>query len=110
MSSEQTNPSQRSERVFKTLLDEGGETTTWLASSYSEQDIRDEWDYLFENPKVKLREIWIRQRPTSPEELADEDQLYDLFGDWEMNGIDTSAVPEFVPQGTPGAHRYWTVD
>lgn len=95
---------------FETLVDDGGCTTAWLADAWTEEEIHDEYSWLFEEPPVRLREVWIRGRWTTPEELGDDDRLYDLFGDWETNGIDTSAVPEYVKPDTPGAHRYWTID
>ena len=92
------------------LVDEGGSATSWLASAYDPATIRDEWDWLFEDESDRLEEIWFTCRPTTPEELADEDFVYDEFGDVEMNGVDTSTVYSRVPPNTPGAHRYWTVD
>lgn len=91
------------------LYDENGQTTCWLASAYSPRDIRDEWDYLFENG-AKLHEIWFSVRWTTPEELSDEDWLYYQFGDVEMNNVNTSTVYTHVKADTPGAHRYWTTE
>lgn len=91
------------------LVDDAGRTTSWLASAYSREDIRDEWDYLFENG-AKLREVWFSVRLALAEELADEDWVYEQFGDVEMNGVDTTQVYDHAKANVPGAHRYWTTE
>lgn len=91
------------------LIDDGGSTNCWLASAWSVEDIKYEWDYLFENGQ-ELRECWYRFRPTTPEELANEDFLYETFGDHEMNGVVTDTVCIPCKADVPGAHRYWTTD
>lgn len=91
------------------LYDEGARVTSWLAASYTPEQIREEWDYEFENG-AQLHEIWMTIRWTTPEELADEDVVFDLFGDVEMNNVDTSVVYLRARAETPGAHRYWTVE
>jgi hypothetical protein len=87
------------------LVDENGETNCWLASAYSAEDVRDEFEHGGE-----LHEVWFRPRWTSVEESADEGLLYDLFGDHEMNGVDTTVVYDRAKSGSPGAHRYWTTE
>lgn len=90
------------------LYGEAGGVTSWLASCYSPAEIRDEWDYLFENG-AKLSEVWLTLRWTTPEELANGDWMFDQFGDVEMDGTDTSVVYTPVKAGTTGAHCFWTV-
>jgi hypothetical protein len=90
------------------LHEEGGSVCAWLASSFSPENILEEWDYLFENDGSKLYDEWYCFRPTTPEELADEDVLYDLFGDWENDGMDTSTVYDHCRPDREGAVKYWT--
>lgn len=95
---------------FNTVVSEGGCTTAWLTSAWTRQEIAEEYEWLNIDP-ARLGEIWFACRWTTPEELADPDRLYDLFGcDPERAGIDTSVVIWRVPAGSPGAHRYWTTD
>jgi hypothetical protein len=92
------------------MSEEGGRTEWWLASSWSVEDICDpegEWEYLELTPE-KLREEWFAFRWTTDEERANEDWLYDQFGDWEYNGFDTSMLHWRVKPDTPGAFKYWT--
>jgi hypothetical protein len=91
------------------LCDEQGQTSHWLASAYSQGEVRHEWDYLFENGE-RLHEVWMLVRLSTPEELADEDWVYEQFGDVEMNGVDTAQVYDLVAPGTPGAVRYWSTE
>lgn len=92
-----------------TLIGEDGMENCWLAAAYSEADIRSEWDYLFEDG-AKLYVTWFRPRPTTSEELANEDVLYDLFGDWEMTGVLTDVVYDRAKPNASGAHRYFTTE
>lgn len=90
-----------------TLSDEGGQTISWLASTWSKQDIIEEEDWRELTPD-KLHEIWMWCRWTTDEEQADPDRLYDLFGDYE--GIDTTVVYRRGQPHEPGAHMYWTTE
>lgn len=92
-----------------TLCDEIGRTNHWLATAYAPEEIRDEWDYLFENGEP-LHEVWMLVRLATSEELANEDWVYEQFGDVEMNGVDTSQVYDRVKADTPGAIRYWSTE
>lgn len=91
------------------LCDENGQTTSWLSAAYSPEEIRDEWDYLFENG-AELHEIWFSVRWATAEELADEEWLYYQFGDVEMNSVDTTTVYAHAKADSLGAHRYWTTE
>lgn len=97
-----------SPRPGDTLVNEGGETAYWLEAAYSEADIRNEWDYLFESG-AELERVWLLPRWTTPEERADPDRLYDLFGD-EREDMSTEVAYEMVKPGTPGAHVYLTTE
>ncbi len=92
------------------LQEEGGSIVAWSADCYGPEDILLEWDYMFESGEVRLYDEWYALRPTTPEELADEDLLYDLFGDWEMEGTDTSTVYNVSPPERAGAFKFWTVN
>jgi hypothetical protein len=106
--------SQQSERPKpgSTLANEGGETAYWLAADYSVEDITDEWDHLFDEIPVERRlgQCWLRPRWTTAEERADEDRLYDLFGDFEDSGCDTSVAYEMAKPNAEGGHLYWTTE
>ena len=94
------------------LYDEGGNACWWLASAWTKEEICDpdgEWDYLELTPD-KLHEQWHVCRWTTPEELANEDWVYDQFGDVEMNPVDTSVVYWHCKPDTPGAVLYWTTE
>jgi len=91
------------------LFDEGGETAYWLASAYSPDDIRDEWDYLFDETDLELIEVWFTVRLTTPEELADPEQLYELFGENHEDQQTDKVYEGFERPGIPGAHRYWSI-
>jgi hypothetical protein len=91
------------------LCDESGQTNHWRADAYSPDDIHDEWDYLFESAE-QLHEVWLRVRLSTPGELADEDWVYEQFGDVEINGADTAQVYDRVKASTPGAHLYWSTE
>lgn len=96
-----------------TLIDEGGSTNCWLVSSWSLNDIRFEWDYMFcpYTPLAdQLTEIWFRPRWTTSDELADEDFLYETFGDHDGHRCSIEVVYEQAKPRSPGAHRYWTSD
>lgn len=86
-------------------------TAYWLDSSWSFDDIADEWDWLFEDssPRERLGEIWLRPRWTTDAERADPDALYDLFG-VDREDVDTSVYYEQAKPGSPGAYRYWTTE
>lgn len=91
----------------ETLTDEGGCTTSWCAADWTKERICEEHDWLDLTPE-KLTDVWMGCRWTTPEELADEDELSLLFGDHESNGIDTSVVYWVAKPNAPGAHLYWT--
>ena len=96
-----------------TLVDEGGATNCWLDADWSFDDIRYEWDWMFDEGRPvedQLNEIWFSLRWASAEQRADEDLMFDLFGDHELNGVDTSVIYTQVKPGTAGAHKYWTSD
>lgn len=100
-------------KPHSTLQDEGGSTRYWLDADWSFKDIEDEYPWLFEDAPASaatLGEVWYRPRWTTPAERADEDVLYDLCGDYEMTGCDTSVVYEDARPGSPGAVRYWTTE
>lgn len=99
-------------KAFDRLFDESGCVIDWLASAWSIEDIANEWDWLFENKPASevLGERWYRFRWTTPEELADKDLLFYLFGDYEMSGADTSVVCCLAAPESPGTHRYWTTE
>jgi hypothetical protein len=93
------------------LYGESGSASTWLDADWKFEDIRYEWDWLFDHRPMEeqLKEIWFRMRATTQAERDDPDALYDLFGDcWE--DLDISYAYEQVKPGTEGAHKYWTVD
>jgi hypothetical protein len=95
-----------------TLVGESAETAYWLDSAYSLEDIAIEWDYLFEEIPMaeRLGEVWLRPRWTTPIERADPERLYDLFGDFEDSGCDTSVVYDLAKPNSEGVHRYWTTE
>lgn len=93
----------------ETLSDEGGQTTSWLASDWSKADIIEDQDWRELEP-ADLHETWMGCRWTTGDELADPDRLYELFGDYEMNGTDTSVVYWRAKPGAANAHRYWTTE
>jgi len=82
------------------LFDEGGETAYWLASAYSPDDIRDEWDYLFDETDLELIEVWFTVRLATPDEL---------FGGNHEDQQTDKVYEGFERPGIPGAHRYWGI-
>ena len=96
-----------------TMSDEGGGPLAWLADAYSIEDIIEEYDYLNLTPE-KLHEQHYAARWTTEKERADPDVLYDLFGDYEYGGYDTSIYywrvpPDWKPknQYAQGPFRYY---
>lgn len=94
-----------------TLNDESGSARYWLDSSWSFEDIENEWDWLFEDSSAEeqLGEIWLRPRWTTDAERADPDVLYDLFG-CDPEVVDTTVYYDTAKPGSPGAVRYWTTE
>lgn len=84
-----------------------GQTVSWLASAWTKEDIIEEWDWL-ELTLDSFDEAWFACRWTTDKERADENTLYDLFGDFE--DIDTSVYYWQAESNTPSAHLYWTID
>ncbi|HEY1690082.1 MAG TPA: hypothetical protein VGF95_14600 [Solirubrobacteraceae bacterium] len=91
------------------LCDECGCREAWLVDGAMLSDIiEDVWDHL-DDSTFEIVRAYYRLRWTTPEELADEDKLYDLFGDHEMSGIDTSVVYEEVTkdhEDDPDVHLF----
>lgn len=102
-------PNERDYVPADTLQDEGGDTNCWLATSYSKADVMAEWDWKFENGEV-LDEIWFLVIPTTPEQRADEDWLYDQFGTSDPSECDFTYLYRRAKPETAGAHRYWTTE
>jgi hypothetical protein len=84
-----------------------GQTISWLASAWTREDIIEEYDWM-ELDFDSFNETWYACRWTTNEELADDDKLYDLFGDFDT--IDTSVYYWQVNSDSLGAYLYWTVD
>lgn len=93
-------------RPHDCLVDEGGAPMSWLASAWDKQDIIEEWDWLDLIPEG-LSEEWWACRWTTPEERADPDALYDLFGA-DADTVDTSVYYWRAVPGASGAHLYWS--
>jgi hypothetical protein len=91
------------------LVDENGSTNCWLVSAWTEAQIRDEWDWLFENGE-NLHEVYYRFRWVTPKELEDEYFLYDQFGDHELSGVGTDVVCIRCKADAVGAWLYWTTE
>lgn len=92
------------------LCDEGGTPRWWLASAWSKDDIKAEYDYDEDWTDDTLKESWHVCRWTTPEERADEDWCYEQFGDIEETGVSTDVVYYSCKPETPGAHKYWTTE
>jgi hypothetical protein len=84
-----------------------GQASSWLSSAWTREAIIEEWDWMELDPEG-FQETWYACRWTTDEERADDDKLYDLFGEFE--DIDTSVYYWQVASDAPGAHLYWTVD
>jgi len=92
------------------LYDESGYPCWWLASAWSKEDIIEEYDYHGNMTPESLRESWHVCRWTTPEERANEDWLYDHFGDYEDTGVSIDVVYSSCKPDTPGAVLYWTTE
>jgi hypothetical protein len=92
-----------------TLSDEGGQTISWLASAWSKQDIIED-EFWRELTPESLHEQWLGCRWTMDAERANPAELYDMFGDYELSGADTSVVYYPAEADSFGAHRYWTTE
>lgn len=92
------------------LCDEQGMPCWWLASAWSKEDIIREFDYNGDMTPDSLGEQWHGCRWTTPEEQADEDWIYDQFGDVEDTGVSTDVVYWHAKPGTPGTYKYWTTE
>lgn len=85
-----------------------GQTSSWLTSAWTKQDIIEEWDWM-ELDLESFHEVWYACRWTTEEERSDDDKLYDLFGD-DSENIDTTVYYWIANSDDPNAHLYWTVD
>jgi hypothetical protein len=89
------------------LYDEGA-PTAYLADEVTIAEVLDPvWEQIDRPFRVVLD--WRKLRWTTPEELADPERLYELFGDHEQDGIDTSVVYTRVEDEEPDAHLYVTL-
>jgi hypothetical protein len=101
-----------------TMIEEGGGVIGWSADAYSIEDIEEEWDYLFEDRPARtlLVTTYYAARWTTKAELANPDLLYDMFGDYEQAGYDTSVyywrvTADWKPknQHSQGPFMYWEI-
>ncbi len=95
-----------SEKPLPWVYEEDG--ALYLAEDYTPEDAADERGYLLS--EVTVEEAWFTIRPTTAEELADDDALYDLFGDWQEWQEDPPLqVYDCACAGAEGAHKYLRV-
>jgi hypothetical protein len=88
------------------LYDEGG-PVAYLAEEVTISELIESlWEYVADGGRLRIVCEWRKLRWTTPEELADPDRLFELFGDYGMVGMDTSVVYTTVEDEEQDAHLY----
>lgn len=92
------------------LYDDGGMPDAYLVEGTLAALMESLDDADLQTMRFRIIPEWYRVRWTTPKELADEEWLYQQFGDHETNGIDTTLLYERLADETPDAHLYVRIE